>query len=405
MEKAYREEMERNIDILLRDKKLSEKTVFVFGHCNASEDMICYLEDNGVNVAAILDNNKSKQGSSYKSIIINAPMIICDHKNKNCIVLVAAKAYESMANQLRETGYCGEILKVVDYNSFEAHSLSDDIFKDKKSRVLRGVKILDKIRRKYVQEHLVICPYNAIGDVYQALSFLPEYCKKNNINKTAVLVTGNACKQVAELFEVNNFLVLGRVEMDELVQAIIFLREKNCIIAHHDRPYTNDIIKYLNKHFLSFIDFYRCGVFGIGKDAVPAIPSKKMAFDNIYNIKKGEALILSPYAKSMVKIPSEYWDRVIKENIEKGFQVYTNVAGEEQPLEGTKPLNIPINQMVSAAEYAGNFIGIRSGLCDILNTARCRKTVVFPDCYYSTTNVKVHEFFRMPGWEQIVSQV
>lgn len=402
MEKTYRDEMKKNIDILLETGMLKDKIVFIFGHCNAAEEMICYLAENGVLVAAILDNNKSKQGSSYKSIVINDPIIINYYIHKDCMVLIAAKAYESMAQQLREMGYCGEIQKVVDYNSFEEHSLSDEVYNNKKARVLRGIKTLNNIRSKYPQEHLIICPYNAMGDVYQALSFLPEYCKKKNINKTVVIVTGNACRQVAELFEVNNILIFDRISMDELVQAVIFLREKNLIIAHHDRPYTNDIIKYLNRKFLSFADFYKCGVYGIGRDATPVIPTNKKPLDSKCGIKKGEAVIISPYARSMVQIPDAFWVKLAKEYIEKGFQVYTNVAGDEKPIDGTKPLNIPINRMISACENAGIFIGIRSGLCDVLTHARCRKIVVFPDCYYSTTNIKVHEFFSMPGWEQII---
>jgi hypothetical protein len=63
---------------------------------------------------------------------------------------------------------------------------------------------------------------------------------------------------------------------------------------------------------------------------------------------------------------------------------------------------VPIAQIKAAAEYAGAFIGIRSGLCDVLYTANCRKTVVFPDCHYSTTPHKVEDFFALPGWETII---
>lgn len=402
MDKILRQEMKKSISLLIRNGSLYKRNIFCFGHCNATEEMIGYLDDNGFNVTAILDNNKTKQGMYFKSVKICDPKIIDKYDHTESIVLIAARAYESMAGQLRKMGYRGDIVKVVDFNSFEEYSLSEEVFRIKKERVKRGLITLDAIRSRYVHEHLVICPYNAIGDVYHALSFLPEYCAKNYISETVVAVTGNACRQVGEMFDTKNLWIIDRTQMDELVQAVIFIREKNCIIAHHDRPYTNDAIKYLDKNYLSFTDFYKYSVYGLGKDAVPAVPTKNRPFDNKFNMKKSKALILSPYAKSMVNIPEEYWSRVIKEYTKNGFQVYTNTTADEMPLEGTEPLNIPLNQMVSAAEYAGHFIGIRSGLCDILNTARCRKTVVFPDCYYSTTNVKVHEFFRMPGWEQVV---
>ncbi|MDR1132651.1 MAG: hypothetical protein LBL05_00725 [Synergistaceae bacterium] len=58
--------------------------------------------------------------------------------------------------------------------------------------------------------------------------------------------------------------------------------------------------------------------------------------------------------------------------------------------------------MSAAAEYAGSFVGLRNGLCDVVHAANCRKIVVFPDCFYSTTPHKVADFFALPGWESVV---
>jgi len=405
MEKIYRDEMKKNIDTLINDQRLKGKTVFVFGHCNATEEMLDYLLANGIAASAILDNNTSKQGFAYRGTPIISPSEIQGCSNTaGSIVLIAAKAYAQMAGQLRRLGYAGEIVKVVNYNSFAEYSLAEDIFEQKKQRVLRGMETLAKIRGSFPSGFLVICPYNALGDVYQALSFLPEYCRRHRIKESMVIVTGNACRQVAELFGVGNPLVLDREAMDELVQAVLFVQEKNCLIAHHDRPYTNNMIRWLNQHFLPFPDFYRYGVYGLDKKAAPAVPTRHKIWPNAEGIAKGRTVILSPYAKSMVTLPDTFWQTLAETYRQEGYLVCTNVAGDEKPVSGTRPLSIPIAQVVSAAEYAGLFIGIRSGLCDILATARCRKIVVFPDCFYSTTNVKVEAFFDLPGWEKMIVQ-
>jgi hypothetical protein len=268
--------------------------------------------------------------------------------------------------------------------------------------MLRGNETLTKIKRRFPLQHIVICPYNALGDVYQALSFLPAYISKHGIKDYVILVVGNTCKQVAELFEVKNLIVLDRVTMDELVQAILFIREKNCIIAHHDRPYTSDIIRYLNRSCLSFIDFYKCGIYGLAMDVNPTLPTGNKEYIDVGQIEIGKTVILSPYAKSMVQLPDKYWEALVAEYQQMGYFVCTNIAGNEKPIKGTKLLTIPINQMVSAVEQAGIFIGIRSGLCDIISNARCRKVLIFPDCFYSTTNIKVDKFFDMQGWEKII---
>jgi hypothetical protein len=85
------------------------------------------------------------------------------------------------------------------------------------------------------------------------------------------------------------------------------------------------------------------------------------------------------------------------------YKIYTNTSGDETPIRGTEPLCAPLAQMTAAAEHAGTFVGLRSGLCDVLFSANCRKVVVFPDCHYSTTPHKVADFFALPGWERIIT--
>jgi hypothetical protein len=234
------------------------------------------------------------------------------------------------------------------------------------------------------------------------MAFLPAYQKKHGIVEVAVIVIGNACSQISKVFGTENVIALDCTEMDELVQAIIFTREENCIIAHHDRPYTDNIIKRLDKHFLSFIDYYRCAVYSLTRDTIPVVPTNLKQFKDFGEIPKGKSVIMSPYAKSMVELPNSFWESLVSEYSGQGYSVYTNVSGNESPISGTKALNVPIAQIKAAAEYAGAFIGIRSGLCDVLLTADCRKTVVFPDCYYSTTPHKVADFFALPGWGVVV---
>ena len=81
------------------------------------------------------------------------------------------------------------------------------------------------------------------------------------------------------------------------------------------------------------------------------------------------------------------------------------VHGDEGPVPGTLALEIPIPELLDAVEHAGTFIGLRSGLCDVVHTARARKVHVFPDAHYSTTPYKVADFFALPGWESVVLPV
>lgn len=402
MDQHHKAEMTRVLDAHLKARSFDGRAAFLFGHCNATEEMADYLLMNGVTPAAVLDNSTLKQGLSCCGIPIVPPEYILKYDVNNSIVLIATRFYAEMSAQLKRLGYGGEIVQVVGYNSFAEYSLSDETLERKTARMLRGTATLEQIGLQYPVHHLVVCPNNALGDVYWAMAFLPAYCEKHGIAETAIIVAGNGCRQVAEMFGAGDIVTLSEAEMDEFVQAVIFTREENCIIAHHDRPYTDNVIKWLDRHFLSFIDYYRYAVYGLSKDTIPVTPSNSAPFENREKIPKGKAVILSPYAKSVAALPDGFWEKIAADYTVKGFMVYTNTAGDEPPVRGTLPIYIPISQIIAAAEHAGTFIGIRNGLCDVLFTANCKRAVIFPDCYYSTTPHKVADFFALPRWEEIV---
>ncbi|WP_313186528.1 hypothetical protein [Lacrimispora sp.] len=401
MDATYYNEMTECIERMAICSDLQNKYIFLFGHCEASEQMQNYLQKKGFQVKAILDNNENKHGKDLNGMDIMPPSEIMSYDQDKTLVLIASRAYESMKANLVNMGYKGRIVKVVDYNSFAEYSLSEDVYNRKYARVQRGISVLNDVKDKAQAEVLIACPYNALGDVYYAMAYLPYYLKVRNIRSYAVVVTGERCKAVAELFTDTNVLVLDRIFMDEMVQAVLYTEDKAVLIAHHDRPYTNDMTRFIDIGKLRLQDLYCCGVYGLKKGTTPFLPMRK-EYAQKELLKKERSVIISPYAKSVVGIPESFWEKIIGQYMDRGFTVYTNVAGDERPLYGTKPMEIPIDEMISAVEYAGHFVGIRSGLCDVIQSAACEKTVVFSDAFYSVTNTKISDFFALNGWKQIV---
>ena len=149
---------------------------------------------------------------------------------------------------------------------------------------------------------------------------------------------------------------------------------------------------------------YCCGVFGLPKDTQPVRPSaeKLRQYPDLKSISKGNAVIFSPYAKSVTALPAEFWVGAVQHYKEKGYQCFTNVAGEEQPLPGTLEIRPAIAEIQSVAEHAGTFMGIRSGLCDVLRYADCKKIALYPDYNYCDTKWKAIDMYALDGWENIV---
>lgn len=404
MEERYRVEMKHYLNQMLETVSMTEKKYFLFGHCDATEEMLIYLRTTfpTLQILAILDNNESKWGLLCEGVRVKQPQSILHSCQEETVVLISSRAYEPMKLQLKEMGYKGEIKRVVDYNSFSEFSLEKDVILKKQERLSKGIDILSRVLKARGERYLVVCPYNAMGDAYLAMAYLPAFLTKYEGKKAYICVVGRSCAMIAKVFGADRVEVLDQSEMDTMVQAILYVKPRDCIISHHDRPYTNDMIDILKCRCITFEDFYRYGIYGLNKGVVPVSPWKVKEFSQKERIREGKSVIISPFSKSTIGLSDDFWRRTVSEYHEKGYVVFTNIAGVEHPLPDTESIEIPIEEMISAAEYAGEFFGIRSGLCDLLRTAKCKKTVVFPDAYYSSYPIKLVDFFGMVGWNQII---
>ncbi|MCM1179245.1 MAG: hypothetical protein NC347_03235 [Clostridium sp.] len=98
-----------------------------------------------------------------------------------------------------------------------------------------------------------------------------------------------------------------------------------------------------------------------------------------YQLKKGKFVILGLEAVSIERIALDYWERIAKKYKDMGYQVISNLSSPEQsPVPGTIGLFLPLNEIYLLAEYGGYFIGLRSGLCDLLAFSGCGMTVIYP---------------------------
>ena len=390
-------EMINNLRDSIERDFLSDRDVFLFGHCEASIKIAEELLDIGIRPVAILDNNSAKQGLDYKGICIVEPEQIIGNVS-DPIVLIATRFYESMAAQLRGLGFKGEIRRLVKYNTYAEYSLSEETINRKYRRCERGYELIKKMEEEHKGEFFVLCPFPALGDIYYCMSFLQEFLTRRNIYEAMVCVSSKACAKVVELYG-RTAIVCHQHDLDSIIQAAIYYSYSNAFIAHHDRPYVVNLHRALYDHAIPFVQIYRDGVFGLGNDVKPMYPVKWREFDNKIGIREGKAAILSPYAKSVANISMDIWGRIVSVLKEKDYQVFTNVTENELPLPGTVSICPDITELKSVVEKAGLFIGIRSGLCDLIQTANCRKIVIFPDYYYCDTEWKTIDLFYLEGFE------
>ncbi len=402
MDNQHYQEMLTNVQTLLQTNRLQEKNVYLFGHCNATEELANLLLASGKKIWAILDNNPFKHGANYRDIPIVPPNVILQERPEKVCVCIVSRFYAAMERQLRQLGYTGPIEKLVEYNSYAEYSLSGETIARRRERIKEGMRLLAQERKEYPGRYRIYCPFSALGDVYYIMSYLPRFLEKEGVEDYVVFTIGNSCREVVKLFGANDTKALSQAEMDRSIQAVLYTGDANSYIAHQDRPYVINLHKALYIKCIPLETIYKCGVFGLPKETEPCRPFRWKDYPALDVLTPRKSVLFAPYAKSVTTFDEAFWQPIVADFLERGYQCFTNVVDGEKPLPGTEAISPRIAELQSVVERAGTFVGIRSGLCDVIRYADCRKVALYPDYNYSDTKWKAIDMYYLEGWENLV---
>ena len=227
----------------------------------------------------------------------------------------------------------------------------------------------------------------SIGDFLIASGL--SYAVQAKKNKSAtVLIAQERMKNLAVTYE----NVAGEIflPMDLLKATDTFIRGTE--------TYERDNFIYGNFHMddkraydqtLTAVDKYKKFVFDLPQDTPLAYPIiKSLDYENISNLRgkyilNKRTIILLPRAKTLKNLDENFWVTMAQRLKEKNYIVYTNVAGDEKPVEGTLPINTNFAELYYIADKVKCFIGLRSGVFDFL----------------AMTDAKIFNIQKFPNWD------
>jgi hypothetical protein len=90
---------------------------------------------------------------------------------------------------------------------------------------------------------------------------------------------------------------------------------------------------------------------------------------HVLGLPEQRTVILAPDAVSVKTLPPSFWHIMSHELRRSGWSVCFNSSGTSYPL----------SEAIPVAELAGWVISMRSGLCDLISTANCRLSVIYPE--------------------------
>ncbi len=370
------------------------KELYIFGCVVQARDIRDELLAHDCRLAGFIDNNPGKAGNGKKCLGVPVLFPVDLAISDNILIIICSKYFLEMRGQLEKLGFCHENILRIPIDD-DAKKYSDDDLS-----VKSAIKVLKNGNECYERlisensnlERIFLCPYPGTGDIYMACSFLPRYLENNKISDYVILVIGNSCKRVAELFEKDKVLSVTRDQSEALLQFWEFCGEETIIKPLLYWGWRTKRYLYADHHpQISFTEMFLYDVFEFESRPQIAKPmqEEKDAVRETFNasgLKEGKSVIIAPYAGSFVsEISPQVWIRIVELLRDSGFYVCTNCSNEnERPIEGSERVFFSYYQAIPFVELAGYFIGIRSGLCDVISSAKCRKVIMYEDAFNAT---------------------
>ncbi|GHV51065.1 hypothetical protein FACS1894216_04380 [Synergistales bacterium] len=383
MDNHSRAILKKRITRLVRRGALRDKKIVLFGVSPFSKEIKNCLSEEGFALSAVVDNDSRKTGSECLGVKVQKPeTILLPHSDSFVVLVSAGGFYREITLQLVQMGY------VKNRHIFTLTFKTDEslfVMSCMIARTIRGAVMYRKLTKGLPGNRTVfIAPYTGVGDIYLVGLFFNEYLRQNGITDYVFVVVSGACKKVAEMFGIKNIAVLKPTLTDDIINSGNFLRADWPVIVLND-GWLGELTQWLRGYKgLNFERMFRYFVLEFD-DSVPyELPPRRdysAETDAIFQksgLIKGKTVVLSPYSNTLLDLPDDLWQSIVRHCKGLGYTVCTNCAAvTEKPVAGTEKVFFPLGQAIAFMDAAGYFIGVRSGLCDIISTSSCKKVVLY----------------------------
>ena len=382
--------LREKLDDLIGNRKLRDKFVVLFGMNTPGDEVINYLAQRGIYVSAVIDNNEMNRGKKLAGVSVYLPGEILEKVREDAIILICSRYFYEMKSQLEIMGYSSnQIVKVLEMSGDIQYSLEDETVKRNLDNLKEAYEYYKEIKIKYGNDVCIyVAPVKANGDVYLISSMLKAYIDNYKDEKILLAVIGDVCKRIAGMFGLRNVIVITQDEMEMLVKLSSFMGYdlSKIRIVQPYYMYAQILNKIEGYKDITFADMFYYGYFSKYISHNNYSPEKVTRVVDIekrtekLGIEKGKTIILSPYANSLPQIQWSVWKEIADKLQREGYKIFTNSASDsEVEVPGTEKIFFPIEDTVSILEYAGGFIAMRNGLCEVASSSNCKQVIIYPD--------------------------
>lgn len=257
------------------------------------------------------------------------------------------------------------------------------------AKVRYGIKLLRQIRALYGETAHVFLVRGATGDVYLVNCLIKKYCYLHKIDKYVMVGDGKGLREVSNLFFEDHIYALPRWKASCLQSVYKLCGEQPLnmtdLFMWQHSLYFNRCRLRMEERF-NFMDTYQWYVFGFSEIQKLSYPPVLSVHEsdiqrwNLNGISKGRTVVISPHAYSVECLDQAFWRLVVNKLKNKGYNVVfsINTNKETCPFPGEHCYFANYEEIVPMLNYAGFFIAVRSGLCDIVSQSSCKMVILYP---------------------------
>ena len=380
---------------------LREREIYLFGVSDNTRQIIRLLRDMKIEPKNVLDNDVSKQ-NSYCSRLKVIPVAAVHYPSaENKLYIIYSAYWREMIPQLKE-------LSVKQKNILRLIAKPRNYF-GLLWKAYCGNKFRKRLVNKYGNVPIFLCPYTGSGDIYLIGTFWKEYIYQNNITDYVFIVITEACKTIASLFDIKNIELVKKKDIAaQLIAYYLFDSENGKIKILNDcwaQVHTNQTEWFRGYKGLYFTQLFKKFVFELPDNVKPQHPKYKDENERVndifemYGLQNERTIIISPYSNTLADLPKEFWEELVSRISKRGYVVATNSGGDSEPeIDGSKELFFPLDVAPQLVERAGGFIGVRSGLCDVISGTSAKKVILYDEGnrFYMGS---AYDYFNLKGME------
>lgn len=347
-----------------------------------------YLECYSLRIQAILDNDPRKWGKwSGRLKVFKPEEILIPFKKKALIFIFSPKYADQMKQQLESMGYKENVQFFV-VKDFRQPKDNWFMFCSKLAEAVKGMMIRKKILQKYGNNIRIFIVRGATGDVFFNGLYIDAYTRRCGIGKYVLAGDAKGLSQIAKLFGIANTVSLSYKEAESLQQCYKFFRctDVEDLFMWQNSLYFNRCQTRMHREF-NFLDTYTYYIYkGIVDRSEWKSPEFKTLSQTLVKkykklgLIKGKTVIIAPFAYSVRNLPVWFWETIAEKLKEKGYVVFANINTETEIniFENMETVFVPFDECEAILKYAGYFLALRSGLCDIVSMIPCKQVILYP---------------------------